>query len=103
MASGNCSTIRSRITGRVRPSTTRGGFARAASIAAPTTMRRGARRSTVLELACGTGLFTRHLAPHVAAVTAVDASPEVISINRGRVALPNVRYVQADLFAFEPG
>jgi SAM-dependent methyltransferase len=60
------------------------------------------RPSTVLELACGTGLFTRHLAPRVAAVTAVDASPEVIAINRSRVALPNVRYVQADLFAFEP-
>jgi SAM-dependent methyltransferase len=59
------------------------------------------RPSTVLELACGTGLFTRHLAPRVAAVTAVDASPEVIAINRSRVALPNVRYVQADLFAFE--
>ena len=58
--------------------------------------------STVLELACGTGLFTRHLAPRVAAVTAVDASPEVIAINRARVAAPNVRYVEADLFAFEP-
>ncbi len=60
------------------------------------------RPSTVLELACGTGLFTRHLAPRVAAVTAVDASPEVIAINRGRVAAANVRYVEADLFAFEP-
>lgn len=60
------------------------------------------RPSTVLELACGTGLFTRHLAPRVAALTAVDASPEVIEINRGRVAAPNVRYVRADLFAFEP-
>ncbi|HLW13484.1 MAG TPA: class I SAM-dependent methyltransferase [Casimicrobiaceae bacterium] len=66
-------------------------------------MLANARPSTVLELACGTGLFTRHLAPRVAAVTAVDASPEVIAINRSRVALPNVRYVQADLFAFEPG
>src|SRR6058998_1403472 len=37
-----------------------------------------ARPSNVLELACGTGLFTRHLAPRVDAVTAVDASPEVI-------------------------
>lgn len=61
-----------------------------------------ARPATVLELACGTGLFTRHLAPRVAAVTAVDASPEVIAINRGRVGARNVRYVEADLFAFEP-
>jgi demethylmenaquinone methyltransferase/2-methoxy-6-polyprenyl-1,4-benzoquinol methylase len=56
----------------------------------------------VLELACGTGLFTRHLAPRVGALTAVDASPEVIAINRARVASGNVHYVEADLFAYEP-
>ena len=61
-----------------------------------------AQPSSVLELACGTGLFTRHLAPRVQEVTAVDASPEVIAINRGRVASANVRYVEADLFAFAP-
>jgi SAM-dependent methyltransferase len=60
------------------------------------------RPSNVLELACGTGLFTRRLAPHVHALTAVDASPEVIEINRRRVAADNVRYVEADLFSFEP-
>lgn len=60
------------------------------------------RPSKVLELACGTGLFTRHIAPRVDSVTAVDASPEVIAINRDRVAADNVRYVQADLFAYEP-
>jgi SAM-dependent methyltransferase len=60
------------------------------------------RPADVLELACGTGLFTRHLAPRVGRVTAVDASPEVIAINRARVAAANVGYVQADLFAFEP-
>jgi len=58
--------------------------------------------ANVLELACGTGLFTRRLAPCVAHVTAVDASPEVIAINRDRVAAANVEYVQADVFAFEP-
>jgi SAM-dependent methyltransferase len=61
-----------------------------------------AQPARVLELACGTGLFTRRLAPRVAAITAVDASPEVIAINRGRVDEANVTYVQADLFAFEP-
>jgi demethylmenaquinone methyltransferase/2-methoxy-6-polyprenyl-1,4-benzoquinol methylase len=35
-------------------------------------------------------------------VTAVDASPEVIAINRARVAAGNVRYIEADVFAFEP-
>jgi SAM-dependent methyltransferase len=65
-------------------------------------MLAASRPSSVLELACGTGLFTRHLAPRVDTVTAVDASPEVIEINRRRVAAPNVRYVEADLFAFAP-
>ena len=60
------------------------------------------RPRRVLELACGTGLFTRHLAPHVAHVTAVDASPEVIACNRARVARDNVDYIQADLFEWTP-
>ena len=60
------------------------------------------RPSSVLELACGTGLFTRHLAPCADHVTAVDAAPEVIAINRGRVAASNVQYVEADLFAWQP-
>src|SRR4051812_13206633 len=39
----------------------------------------------VLELACGTGLWTRHLATRCQRVVAVDASPEVIAMNRARV------------------
>jgi SAM-dependent methyltransferase len=57
---------------------------------------------SVLELACGTGLFTRHLAPRVARITAVDASPEVIACNRSRVDGGNVDYVLADLFEWTP-
>ena len=60
------------------------------------------RPQNVLELACGTGLFTRRLAPRVPRVTAVDASPEVLAINRGRVAADNVEYVEADLFSWRP-
>jgi demethylmenaquinone methyltransferase/2-methoxy-6-polyprenyl-1,4-benzoquinol methylase len=40
--------------------------------------------------------------PSAESVTAVDASPEVIAINRGRVAASNVRYVEADVFAWQP-
>ena len=39
----------------------------------------------VLELACGTGLWTVELARHAASITAVDASPEVLEINRSRL------------------
>jgi demethylmenaquinone methyltransferase/2-methoxy-6-polyprenyl-1,4-benzoquinol methylase len=60
------------------------------------------RPARALELACGTGLFTRHLAPRVAHLTALDASPEVIAINRSRVAAGNVEYALADLFEWQP-
>jgi SAM-dependent methyltransferase len=56
----------------------------------------------VLELACGTGLWTERLVGTAARLTAVDASAEVIAINRGRVADPRVSYVQADIFQWTP-
>jgi ubiquinone/menaquinone biosynthesis C-methylase UbiE len=56
----------------------------------------------ILELACGTGLWTRHLAARATHVTAVDASAEVIAINRARVQSPVVSYVEADLFRWTP-
>jgi demethylmenaquinone methyltransferase/2-methoxy-6-polyprenyl-1,4-benzoquinol methylase len=56
----------------------------------------------VLELACGTGIWTRRLAATATRLTAVDASSEVIAINRSRVRAPHVHYVQADLFAWAP-
>jgi SAM-dependent methyltransferase len=60
------------------------------------------RPRSLLELACGTGLFTRHLAPRVQRITAIDASPEVLAINAARVAAPNVDYLESDLFAWRP-
>jgi SAM-dependent methyltransferase len=60
------------------------------------------RPQSALELACGTGLFTRRIAPRVANLTAVDASPEVLALNRGRTAAANINYVEADLFRWRP-
>src|SRR5271170_4029963 len=58
---------------------------------------------SLLELACGTGLFTQHLARRVPRMTAVDASPEVLALNRSRVAsAANIEYVEADLFSWRP-
>jgi SAM-dependent methyltransferase len=63
-------------------------------------------KGEVLELACGTGLWTVELARHATCITAVDASPEVLAINRARLreagtGVP-VRYVLADLFDWSP-
>lgn len=55
-----------------------------------------------LELACGTGLWTPALAAHATRVTAVDASPEAIAINRAKVAGQPVDFAVADLFDWRP-
>jgi 2-polyprenyl-3-methyl-5-hydroxy-6-metoxy-1,4-benzoquinol methylase len=58
----------------------------------------------VLELAPGTGIWTELLARRARSVTAVDASPEMVEINRSRLGADaaKVDYVLADLFAWEP-
>jgi ribosomal protein S18 acetylase RimI-like enzyme/SAM-dependent methyltransferase len=56
----------------------------------------------VLELAPGTGIWTRRLAPGAARLVAVDASPAMLARNREAVADQRVEYVQADLFAWAP-
>lgn len=60
-----------------------------------------------LELAAGTGLWTQTLARLASEVLAVDASPEVLELNRQRVGrsktgTATVRYLEADLFAWHP-
>ena len=58
----------------------------------------------VLELAPGTGIWTERIAARARSVTAIDASPEMIAINRAKLgpAAAKVTYVQADLFAWAP-
>jgi demethylmenaquinone methyltransferase/2-methoxy-6-polyprenyl-1,4-benzoquinol methylase len=56
----------------------------------------------VLELACGTGIWTERLARSASSVTAVDVSPEVLTINAARVNSDRVHYVREDLFEWEP-
>lgn len=58
---------------------------------------------SVLELACGPGVWTRQLLSHASDVTAVDASPEMLAIAASSVpgGAP-VRFVEADLFTWAP-
>jgi SAM-dependent methyltransferase len=75
-------------------------FADAAEVEAA--LDRFAAHGDVLELACGTGLWTRHLARTAQRLVAVDAAPEVLALNRERVGNADVEYVEADLFEWDP-
>jgi SAM-dependent methyltransferase len=58
---------------------------------------------SVLELACGPGVWTAQLLRHASDVTAVDASQEMLAIAAGRIPVgAPVRFVEADLFTWEP-
>jgi 2-polyprenyl-3-methyl-5-hydroxy-6-metoxy-1,4-benzoquinol methylase len=58
---------------------------------------------SVLEIACGTGLWTEALAGLADTVTAIDAAPEVVQIARDRVPPENVSFQVADVFSWDPG
>ncbi|HZT84002.1 MAG TPA: class I SAM-dependent methyltransferase [Gaiellaceae bacterium] len=60
-------------------------------------LRRFAPRGAVLELAAGTGIWTRRLVPLAERVVAVDANSETLALNT-----PAAELVQADLFEWRP-
>src|SRR6266513_1466642 len=45
-------------------------------------------RGRVLELACGTGIWSQQLLPFASDLTALDASPEMLAINAARLHSP---------------
>lgn len=55
----------------------------------------------VLEIACGTGLWTQHLASRARSLTALDSSPEMIELARSRVG-GAASFIVSDVFAWEP-
>jgi demethylmenaquinone methyltransferase/2-methoxy-6-polyprenyl-1,4-benzoquinol methylase len=57
----------------------------------------------VLEIACGTGLWTEALAGLADTVTAIDAAPEAVAIARERVRSANVSFEVVDVFSWDPG
>jgi demethylmenaquinone methyltransferase/2-methoxy-6-polyprenyl-1,4-benzoquinol methylase len=54
----------------------------------------------VLELACGTGVWTQHLVRFARTVTAVDGAPEMLARAQARDGNESVRFIEADLFAW---
>jgi SAM-dependent methyltransferase len=57
---------------------------------------------SVLELACGPGVWTGQLLRYATDLTAVDASPEMLAIVAARVGTQRVRLLQADVFTWQP-
>jgi len=55
----------------------------------------------VIELACGTGIWTAELVRHATTLTALDGAPEMLDLARERVPT-GVRFEQADLFDWIP-
>ncbi len=56
----------------------------------------------ILEMAPGTGIWTAELIQIGQRVTALDASPEMIKINRAKLLSDKVDYQLTDLFSYEP-
>ncbi len=56
----------------------------------------------VLELACGTGLWTAKLLSFADHVTAIDGSTEVLAINAARTGPTRMTRIRADLFTWQP-
>lgn len=67
-----------------------------------TLQRRVSTVDTTLELACGTGLWTEQLLKIAHTVTVVDASPEMLDVNRSRFMSGRVNYMCADIFDWTP-
>lgn len=56
----------------------------------------------VLELACGTGQWTQLLSDRARSLTALDAAPEMLRIARARMRGTTTRFIEADIFTWEP-
>lgn len=56
----------------------------------------------VLELACGTGVWTELLATRVQSLTAIDGSPEMLAAARKRLGDTTVTLCEVDLFDWQP-
>jgi len=57
---------------------------------------------SILELACGTGLWSQRLSLFSDDLTVVDASPEMLDLCRKRLGSDHVEFIQADLFEWQP-
>jgi len=65
-------------------------------------VKEAVRNRCVLEVACGTGYWTAHIAEVARHVVAVDLSPEMLAIARAKgLAAEKVEFCQGDAYALE--
>ena len=86
--------------------TSGGIYARAYDLTVEHALRYLEPSHRVLEFACGTGLVTLRLAPHVAHIRGIDISPQMVDIAREKArSVPNVEITNTDLFdpCLKPG
>jgi len=55
----------------------------------------------ILEIACGTGLWTQRLSEQADQIMAIDAVGEVVTLNQQRLQSARVKYVQANIFEWQ--
>ena len=61
-----------------------------------------APRGRIVELACGTGIWTQEILRHpVAELLCIDAAPEMLEIHESRIDDPRVRRERHNLFTWE--
>ena len=75
-------------------------FAEASAVSSALAEFRPAGR--VLELACGTGIWTEQLLRFASQLTALDGSPGMLAINAARTRSEKVQYIEADIFQWQP-
>lgn len=88
--------------------TSGGTYAKAYDLTVERTVRYLKPSDQVLDFACGTGLVTLRLAPHVSHIRGIDIAPDMAAIAREKVrvqGVPNVEITNTDLFdpCLEPG
>ena len=60
------------------------------------------RNRSVLEIACGTGYWTQHIAPAASRLVATDLTTEPIEFARLRTGTQDVQFRQVDAYALPP-
>lgn len=66
-----------------------------------TELLRPTTNTRIVELGCGTGIFSRELAKTGAQILSIDLSPELLSMARSSVQASNVQFLEGDCMELE--